>query len=134
LSSFWLILKQQWTIKIESPLFFYFLLGGHLGWKSGSPDTILEGGHPRTIPAMFGLNWLSGFWGEDYNVKSWQWTKPDGKSSHGLWPGELKMLCDKVWKLYIWNIKHFTNIDPTVDFVFPVNKIDREKGEKTIRS
>jgi hypothetical protein len=24
--------------------------------------------------------------------------------------------------------------DPTVDFVFPANKIDREKGEKTIRS
>jgi hypothetical protein len=22
----------------------------YLGWKSGSPDTILEGGHPRTIP------------------------------------------------------------------------------------
>jgi hypothetical protein len=25
------------------PPFFYFLLGGHLGWKSGLPDTILEG-------------------------------------------------------------------------------------------
>jgi hypothetical protein len=36
-----LILKQQWTIKISAP-FFYFLLGGHLGWKSGSLDTILE--------------------------------------------------------------------------------------------
>ena len=28
-------------------------------------------------------------------------------------------------------MKHYTDIDPTVDFVFPVNKIDREKGEKT---
>jgi hypothetical protein len=28
-------------------------------------------------------------------------------------------------------IKVYTDIDPTVDFVFPVNKIDREKGEKT---
>ena len=37
-------------------------------------------------------------------------------------------------RIYIRNIKHFTDIDPTVDFVFPVNKIDREKGEKTIRS
>jgi hypothetical protein len=27
------------------PPFFYFELGGHLGWKSGSPDTILEGDH-----------------------------------------------------------------------------------------
>ncbi len=34
------------------PPFFYFELGGHLGWKSGSTDT--EGGHPRIISA----NWL----------------------------------------------------------------------------
>jgi hypothetical protein len=34
--------------------FFYFELGGHLGRKSGSPDTILEGGHPRIISAKFG--------------------------------------------------------------------------------
>jgi hypothetical protein len=34
--------------------FFYFLLGGHFGWKSGLPDTILEGGHPRIISAKFG--------------------------------------------------------------------------------
>jgi hypothetical protein len=39
--------------------------GGHLGWKSGSPDTILEGGHPRTIPPKFGSNWPSGFRGVD---------------------------------------------------------------------
>ena len=25
------------------PPYFYFKLGSHLGWKSGSPDTILEG-------------------------------------------------------------------------------------------
>jgi hypothetical protein len=29
-------------------------LGGHLGWKSGSPDTILKGDHPRIISAKFG--------------------------------------------------------------------------------
>ena len=60
-----LILKQQWTIKISSPFFFYFQLGSHLGWKSGSPDTILEGGHPRTIPPKFGSNWPCGFRGVD---------------------------------------------------------------------
>jgi hypothetical protein len=49
------------------PPFFYFKLCGHLGWKSASPDTILEGDHPRTIPPKFGCNWPSGFWGE--NVK-----------------------------------------------------------------
>jgi hypothetical protein len=36
-------------------------VGGHLGWKSGSPDTILEGGHPRIIPQKFGCNWPGGF-------------------------------------------------------------------------
>jgi hypothetical protein len=36
------------------PPFFYFELGGHLGWKSGSTDTNLEGGHPRIISAKFG--------------------------------------------------------------------------------
>ena len=36
--------------------------GGHLGWKSGSLDTIL-----RTIHAMFALNWLTGFREEDLN-------------------------------------------------------------------
>jgi hypothetical protein len=36
------------------PPFFYFELGGHLGWNSGSPDTDLEGDHPRIISAKFG--------------------------------------------------------------------------------
>ena len=37
--------------------------GGHLGWRSGSPDTILKIDHLRTIHAMFALNWLTGFRG-----------------------------------------------------------------------
>ena len=96
LSSFWLILKQQWTIKISSPFFLF------LAWQSGSPDTILEGGHPRTtneisifsnssnfewrvglldtllkgdhsrtIPAKFALIWFSSF-REDLNVIVYQ--------------------------------------------------------------
>jgi hypothetical protein len=40
--------------------------GGHLGWRSGSPDTILKIDHLRTIHAMFALNWLTGFSGEDF--------------------------------------------------------------------
>ena len=36
----------------------------HVGWRSGLPDTILEGDHPRTIPTKFGLKWPSGFRGE----------------------------------------------------------------------
>ena len=35
--------------------------GGHLGWRSGSLDTILKIHHVRTIHAMFALNWLTGF-------------------------------------------------------------------------
>jgi hypothetical protein len=34
---------------------------GHLGWRSGSTDTILKIDHLRTIHAMFALNWLTGF-------------------------------------------------------------------------
>jgi hypothetical protein len=40
--------------------------GGHLGWRSGSPDTILKIDHLRTIHAIFALNWLTGFRGEDF--------------------------------------------------------------------
>ena len=42
--------------------------GGHLGWRSGSPDTILKIDHLRTIHAMFALNWLTGFRGEDFQT------------------------------------------------------------------
>jgi hypothetical protein len=40
--------------------------GGYLGWRSGSPDTILKIDHLRTINAMFALNWLTGFRAEDF--------------------------------------------------------------------
>jgi hypothetical protein len=41
--------------------------GSHLGWRSWSPDTILKVYYPRTIHAIFALNWLTGFRGEDLN-------------------------------------------------------------------
>ena len=56
-------------------------------------DTILKGTHPGTIPARLGLIWFSGFRGEDLNVKVYDVRRrmpSDGKSSPGLWPGELK--------------------------------------------
>ena len=46
--------------------FSIFSHGGHLEWRAGSSDTILKGDHPRTIPAKFGPNWLSGFREEDF--------------------------------------------------------------------
>jgi hypothetical protein len=45
-----------------------FSNGSHLGWSPGLSDTLLKGTHPGTIPARFGLIWLSGFRGEDLNV------------------------------------------------------------------
>jgi hypothetical protein len=56
-------------------------------------DTILKGTHPGTIPARFGLIWFSGFRGEDLNVKVYDVRRmpSDGKSSHGLWLGDLKL-------------------------------------------
>jgi hypothetical protein len=38
----------------------------------GLSDTILKGTHPGTIPARFGLIWVSGFRGEDLNVIFYQ--------------------------------------------------------------
>ena len=68
MSSFWLILKQQWTIEEIS----IFSNSSHLEWRAGLSDTILKGTHLETIPARFGLIWFSGFRGEDLNVIFYQ--------------------------------------------------------------
>ena len=51
MSSFWLVLKQQWTIEE------IFINSSHLEWRAGLSDTILKGTHPT----RFGLIWLRGF-------------------------------------------------------------------------
>ena len=66
-----------------------FSNSNHLEWRAGLSGKILKG----TIPARFGLIWFRGFRAEDLNVKVYdvrRRTPSDGKSSHGLWPGELK--------------------------------------------
>jgi hypothetical protein len=68
LRSFWFILKQQWTIEEIS----IFSNSSHLERRVGLSDTILKGIHPGTIPARFGLIWLSGFRGKDLNVIFYQ--------------------------------------------------------------
>ena len=93
MSSFRFIIKQQWTIEKK----IIFSNSSHLEWRAGLLDTILKGTHPRTILARFGLIWFRGFRGEDLNVKVYDVRRTDGrrrmpsdgKSSHGLWPGEL---------------------------------------------
>ena len=80
---------QQWTIEEIS----IFSNSSHLEWRAELSDTILKGTHQGTIPARLGLMWFSGFRGEDLNVKVYdvrRRTPSDGKSSRGLWPGELK--------------------------------------------
>jgi hypothetical protein len=62
LSSFGLVLKQQWTIEEIS----IFSNSSHLEWRAGLSEIILKGTHPGTIPARLGLIW---FRGEDLNVK-----------------------------------------------------------------
>ena len=68
MSSFWLILKQQWTIEEIS----IFSNCSHLEWRVELSDTILKGTHPGIIPARFGLVWFSGFRGEVLNVIFYQ--------------------------------------------------------------
>ena len=36
--------------------------------QAGSLDTILKGGHRRTIQSKFGPNWLSSFKGQDFST------------------------------------------------------------------
>jgi hypothetical protein len=40
--------------------------GGHDGWSAGSSDITFKGNPLRMIQAKFGLNWPSGFRGEDF--------------------------------------------------------------------
>ena len=44
----------------------------HLEWRVELSDTILKWDYPTTIPARFGLIWLSGFRGKDLNVIFYQ--------------------------------------------------------------
>ena len=50
----------------------------HFGFQISPKNTNLNGDHPRTISANFGLKWLGGSWEEDWNVKSLQ-TTDDGR-------------------------------------------------------
>ena len=43
-----------------------FADAGHIGWRSGSLAIILKVDHLRTIYAMFALNWLTGFRGNNF--------------------------------------------------------------------
>ena len=56
------------TIFLNFNPFFIFSSSGHVGWRSGLADTILEEDRKWTIPPKLCLKWLSGFRGEDFLV------------------------------------------------------------------
>jgi len=69
----WLWFPRRRFLNIFPIRSYVKIMSGHLGWRSGSTDTILKlqkGDYPKTMPAKFGSNWPSGFRGEDKNVKS----------------------------------------------------------------
>jgi hypothetical protein len=68
LSSFRLIIKQQWLIEEIS----IFNNSSYLEWRTDLSDTIWKVIHPITIPARFGLIWFRGFRGKDLNVIFYQ--------------------------------------------------------------
>jgi hypothetical protein len=62
LGTFWLEIKQFWPFEEIS----IFSNGGHLGWRAWLSDITFKGNPLRMIQAKFGLNWPSGFRGEDF--------------------------------------------------------------------
>ena len=63
-----------------------FSNSGHVGWSAGSLDITFKGNPLRMIQAKFGLNWPSGFRGEDFwkslQTDDGRRTPSDGNSSH----------------------------------------------------
>ena len=62
LGTFWDKIKQFWPFEEMS----IFSNGGHLGWRAYLSDINLKGNPLRMIQSKFGLNWSSGFGGEDF--------------------------------------------------------------------
>jgi hypothetical protein len=62
LGTFWLKIKQFLPFEEIS----IFSNGGHIEWKAWLSDITFKGNPLRMIQAKFGLNWPSGFRGEDF--------------------------------------------------------------------
>jgi hypothetical protein len=62
LGTFFLKIKQFWPFEEIS----IFSNGGHLGWRAWLSDITFKGNPLRMIQAKFGLNWPSGFRGDDF--------------------------------------------------------------------
>ena len=62
MGTFWLKIEQFWPFEE----IFIFSNGGHFGWRAWLSDINFKGNPLRMIQAKFGLNWPSGFRGEDF--------------------------------------------------------------------
>jgi hypothetical protein len=67
LGTFWLKIEQFWPFEE----IFIFSNGSHFGWRAWLLDITFKGNLLRMIQAKFGLNWPSGFRGEEF-LKSLQ--------------------------------------------------------------
>jgi hypothetical protein len=99
LSSFWLALKQQWTIKISSPLFSIFSLAAILVgsrdhrthfWKGA-----IQGSFHQSLVAIGPV--VSEEKIKMWNVDGRRQTKRDNNSSHGLKARRVKKIY-RLWK------------------------------------
>ena len=66
------------------PLCSIYRHSGHDGWSARSSDITCKGNPLRMIQAKLGLNWPSGFRGEDFwkMFTDWRRTPTDGNSSY----------------------------------------------------
>jgi hypothetical protein len=62
IGTFWIKIKQFWPFEEIS----IFSNGSHLGWRAWLSDINFKWNPLRMIQAKFGLNWPSGFRGEDF--------------------------------------------------------------------
>jgi hypothetical protein len=95
LSSFWFIIKQQWTIEEISIL----SNSSHLQWRVELLDTILKWDYPRTIPDRFGLIWFCCFRGKDLNVIFYQ----NMSNLHNQYKSAERKFHRKARKIYMLN-------------------------------
>ena len=88
LSLFWFIIKQQWTIEEIST----FSNSSHLEWRAGLSRHNFERDPVKEPPCQALFNLVQGFQRRRFKCESLRrQTQSDGKSSPGLWPGELKI-------------------------------------------
>ena len=94
--------------------------------EGGSVGHNFERDPPKDHPCQVWFNLVQGFQRRNLNVKVYnvRRTTSDGKSSHGLWPGELKMNQAK---------KHLHNTHPlsgNIKFICSHFKTEKEKLTK----